>query len=460
MVVVLATTLATASAACDQSPRRRDVQTSSRERPNVLIIVTDDQRPSGTLSVMPRTRRLFKKDGTRFPHAFATTPLCCPSRASILTGRYAHNHGVVDNLKAENLDESLTLQARLSRLGYHTGFFGKFLNHWDVNREPRFFDDWALFPGDSDAVYYRNGIWNLNGTVRRVSEYATTFVESRTVEFLERAEAEDERPWLVFVFPTAPHTPFEPEPRYEEAAVSSWRGNPALRERDRRDKLPFEQTRACSLQCALNRRRAQLRTLMSVDDLVAELFRTLSVLGEERDTMAFFLSDNGYLWGEHGIAGKDVPYLESVKIPMLARLPGRARAGATDGRLVANIDIAPTVLDAAGGPESELESMDGRSLLDVSWEREVMFLEYRRGEGRDIPSWESILTPSFQYIEYYKGDEKRDDGVMFREYYDLESDPFQLDNLLGDSLPGNDPGLRGLSSRLASYRTCKGDACP
>jgi arylsulfatase A-like enzyme len=189
--------------------------------PNVLIIVTDDQR--GGLNVMGETRRWFAEGGTRYPAAFATTPLCCPSRASILTGRYAHNHGVRRNgpASSDNLDQRTTLAYYLDQAGYRTGLFGKFLNGWDVTQAPPHFDEWALM-----LYAYYGGQWNVNGTVQTIDDYSTTYIADKAEAFLRAGEQDPNQPWFLYVATTAPKPPYTPGPRYADHPVSQWAGNP------------------------------------------------------------------------------------------------------------------------------------------------------------------------------------------------------------------------------------------
>ncbi|CAN5535208.1 N/A [soil metagenome] len=426
-------------------------------RPNVLIILTDDQRWD-TLGVMPRTRRWFAKGGTRFTEAFATTPLCCPSRASIMSGRYAHNHGVHNNKEGALFDERLSIQRYLDEAGYRNGIFGKFLNGWDLARNPRYFDEWSIFGSSKD--HYNGGTWNVNGELRDHSKYGTTYIARRAVRFIKSSEEEDDdQPWFMYLAPPAPHLPATPAPEDVDAAVPPWDQNPDVLEEDRSDKPEFVQARELRPRRVRAARSNQLRSLLSVDALVDRVLRAMAKHGEKRPTIAFFLSDNGFLWGEHGLFGKGVtkrpPYTESVRIPLLVRWPGHVPRRESDSRLVANIDIAPTVLDAARLSPDVGEPMDGRSLLDAG-ERQRLLLEYFLDVG-PTPEWASTRTPEYQYVEYYGSD-----GLQptFREFYDMRFDPWQLDNLLGDDDLTNDPDVSGISSQLDRDRRCVGAGCP
>ncbi|MDQ3783713.1 MAG: sulfatase [Actinomycetota bacterium] len=406
---------------------------------------------------MPETRRIFKKNGTQFTKAFATTPLCCPSRASIFTGRYAHNHGVKNNESAGVLDQESTVQHYLNRAGYRTAFFGKFFNSWPLGTDPPYFHRWAVFP--SSGLVSSGTDWNVNGDVRAVTTYSTDYIADRAVRFLGGSEARDDRPWLMYLSTAAPHVPARPEKDHAEAPVGYWPGNPAVFEKDRSDKPPFVRERSVTLDRIRILRRNQLRSLMSVDDLVERVFGKLKLLNDKKNTLAFFMSDNGFLWGEHGLyaegSQKRSPYKPSVKLPLFMRWPGRVEAGTTRTRLAANIDVAPTILRAAGLQPDGAYPMDGIPLLGHR-SRKRLLLEHYVDLGR-IPEWAATYTQAYEYIEYYG-----DDGLTptFREYYDLDSDPWQLNNLLADRDPTNDPDIAPIAEQLDADRRCVGAGCP
>jgi arylsulfatase A-like enzyme len=430
---------------------------SSDTPPNILFIVTDDQRAEGTLGPMPRTRHWFREQGIRFPNGFVTTPLCCPSRATILTGQYAHNHGVHTNLDATDLDQGDTVQRYLHDAGYRTGIAGKFLNGWPLESDPAHFDRWTIFKGG-----YKKKLYNVDGQLKKITQYSTTYVAGRAATYLSAFEARDDRPWMLYVAPAAPHLPAYPQAKYEETDVGSWNGNPAVKEADRSDKPPSVKESDVSLSMGRDLRKRQLRSLLSVDDLVDGLMRQLGRLEERSRTLAVFMSDNGFFWGEHGLLGKRYPYEQSIRVPFFLRWPQQLSPGTTDGRLVANVDLVPTILHATGVPPDPQTPLDGRSLL-LPGARDQLFLEHTVEEGKDVPSWGAILGPDIQYVEYYGATGE----VVFREYYDLVADPWQLENLLGDGDPANDPPaseLDQLSEDVERGADCVGTegpgACP
>jgi arylsulfatase A-like enzyme len=394
----------------------------SLEKPNVLIIMTDDQRASSDgLSVMDDTRRIFGQGGMYFPNGVVTTPLCCPSRASTFTGRYAHNTRVIGN-NGDPLDQTTTLQYHLQQnLGYKTALTGKYLNDF-TGGTPPFFDLVALRVAYNDS----SGV------------YGTTFLRNQAISFLNNFEQNDTQPWFMYVTPFAPHPPSTPESKYKTAPVPPWEDNPARTESDLSDKPPYVLKQQVSKTTIQKLRVNMIRTLYSVDDLAAAVFAELERLGET-NTLAFFLSDNGYQWYEHGLDKKGKPYDDSIQVPFFVRWPGHVPAGVVDNKVVANIDIAPTIYEALGYSPANYVP-DGRSVLTS--QRSTILTE---GFGR---GFSSLWSPDWMYVEYKDG---------FLEYYG-PNDPWQLDN---GFKTGNPPAnAEELRSQLRSYKICIGTTCP
>ena len=428
-------------------------------RPNILIIFTDDQRPD-TMMVMPQVRKWFEELGTEYPNTYAGTPLCCPSRANIMTGRYAHNTGVVDNTTHHNMDQSTTLQALLRQAGYKTSIVGKYFNGWPLRRDPPHFDRWAIFRSG-----YFGTKWAVDGKLRTIKRYSTDYIAARSVRVLRNFDkSKDSQPWMMYVTPSAPHDPFAPVTRHANVPVPPWDPPPSFDEKDKSDKPPAIRDIRSDEPGVTRVREGQLRTLMAVDEMVGRLMKELREQRELKRTLVFFTSDNGFFWGEHGLTDKRMPYMEAIEVPFYARWPGRIAKGVRDQRRVSLVDVAPTVLAATGTPAHPTLPPDGRSLLDP-WDREDIYTEYFPDKGAGaIGSWASITSRAIQYTEYYATDTGT---VDFREYYDLVADPYQLENLLEDDDPTNDPlpaEIQELSLRLSSYRTCQGTSganpCP
>ncbi len=426
-------------------------------RPNILLIVTDDQRPGETMVALKKTRRWLRRTGVTYSSAFVTTPLCCPSRGSLLTGRYAHNHGIQDNQQPYRLDQASTIQRYLHDAGYRTALVGKFLNGWEPTRNPPYFDRWSLFSPLEFAHGYRNNPFNINGAMKTVKTYSTDYLAKRARSILRWFEGDDARPWLMQLWPFAPHGPFVPAKRYADARVPRWQPSPAVMEADRADKPAYVQSKFRSLKTARNIRKSQLRMLLSVDDMIEAIRQELGRLGEREQTLVVFTSDNGYVWGEHGWIDKRLPYTNSIQVPLLIRWAGHLPGRAVDSRLVTNVDLAATIFDVAGVTPGH--TLDGRSLLDP-WDRDRLFLEYWFNGESTIPTWRSIRTRTHQYIETYA---EGSGAIDSREYYDLVNDPFQLTNLLGDGDPLNDPPpdeVTRLSLQIDRDRRCRGTAGP
>jgi arylsulfatase A-like enzyme len=425
----------------------------SDDRPNILLIVTDDQR-FDTLHGMPAVSRWFVDGGVTFSSAYTTTPLCCPSRASVLTGQYMHNHGIDDNVEdADRLQrvQRRTVQAALRKAGYRTGLFGKLFNNWPNEIDPSFFDRWATTP----FVTYTEDEWNVNGVVRPVYQNSVSYLGDLFLDFASTGEQQDRRPWFALVGFMAPHLPITLEPRYASIDVPPVQMTAARREVDRSDKPPYVRQNPLRHGSGIDDRRvAALRSLIAVDDQIDRMMRRLEDLGELDETLVILLSDNGYLWGEHGLFQKSAPYQETVHVPMTARWPGHILPGSTDDRLVGLLDVAPTVLAAA---EMTLPPrLDGVDLLGDGPGREQLLLEFRKLEGEEVPSWSAIVTHTSIFVEY----RAVGGGLIAREYYDLANDPEQLVNLFGDGDPTNDPDARTLSSDLRSMMGCAGVTCP
>jgi len=427
-------------------------------RPNILIILTDDQRLEGTMAVLPHVDRWLAEGGRTFTDAFSTTPLCCPSRTTILTGRYAHNHGILDNAATNRsvLDQSTMLPRYLQDSGYRTAYFGKLFNFWRVEDDPAFFDRWAIVSPTRTSNGYVGGTWNVQGTLRMIDRYSTDYIASQGIRFIREAEAADAQPWFLELATYAPHLKALPAPSYVEAPVGRFHPTPAMTEVDRSDKPPFVRAEQVELRSVATARERQLRALKSVDDLVARIAQVIRRTGESRDTLVVFLSDNALLWGEHGLRSKGYPYGPGVRIPLLLRWPTDVEEATVDHRLVATVDVAPTIMDAAGIAPDPSVPMDGHSLLDPTWDRDLILLEFWPWTGSSAPRWASIWGATYQYTEYYADDGK----TVFREFYDLVGDPWQLTNLLHDGDPVNDPSISELHERLMVYGTCAGTACP
>jgi arylsulfatase A-like enzyme len=461
---------------------------ASQETPNVLFIITDDQRADGTITqsqepqvIMPAVVDELRKKGTDFSNAFATTPLCCPSRASIMSGRYAHNHVVSNNFGAWNFDENPTLQAYLhDEAGYRTGIFGKFLNDWDLKRDPTHWDTFGVlnngycpFRVNEDGQLKDYGLFN-KPTITECGAYSTNYVRDKGLDFIDQSEADDTQPWFLYLAPFAPHLAATPDDKYAATDVGPFARRavhdegPTNLDDPISDKPDWIQTNYEAGNREEPTRQLQLRSLKSVDDMVDAVTKRLQDRGEQ-DTLIVFMGDNGQLWGEHGLINKSFPYTEAVHVPLVVRYTPLTVPGSTDSRLVHNIDLMPTALKLSGLTTTRSPALDGLSLFDPANVRSRMLFEYANHyaypDTDSFRNWASTRTTTYQYVESYA-----EDGVTvtFREYYDLVNDPDQRFNLYGpdgDAGGGDDLGtpaqtVAQLSDQLRRDRLCVGSQCP
>jgi N-acetylglucosamine-6-sulfatase len=421
-------------------------------RPNVLLIVTDDQR-SDTLNVMPIVRHTIGRHGVTFRNAFVVNPVCCPSRASILTGAYSHTTGVYTNGAFEPYGgfdafrDRHTIATSLHAAGYATGFAGKYLNGYHSRYVPPGWDSWfAIVRRSQRYGYYYRYDANVDGTIRHFGDapedYATTAASERAASFI-RSVPEDQ-PFFFMLTPPSPHAPATPGPGDGDA----FRGMgfpkpPSFDEVDVSDKPAYVRAHP---RISASRRKAlaefrldQLRALLSVDRAVGRLVDVLANTGRLEETLIVFTSDNGFLWGEHRIADKNVPYEESIRVPMVVRYDPLTD-GRSSKRMVLNIDLAPTIARLAG---VELPGADGRSFTSLlrhprgRWRKAFLVEHY----GSHVPTYCAVRTRSWIYVRYATGE---------REAYSLERDPYELRNRIR-ALAGSER-LRHLSAAL--HRLC------
>jgi N-acetylglucosamine-6-sulfatase len=399
--------------------------------PSIVLIVTDDQRWD-TLWALPTVTAELVDRGLTFTNAFVTNPLCCPSRATILTGRYSHGTGVYANHPPHGglpaFDDSSTIATWLHAAGYRTGFFGKYLNGYGGTYIPPGWDRWLAFSGRLSYFDYRV---NDDGTVRRVgsdeADYSTDVVAAGAVEFIEGATG----PVFLLLSPYAPHIDGGgwrrgndpvPAPRHADTFpdLPPWRP-PSFDEADVSDKPPWIQDLFLTGELVerIDRiRRAQLQSLQAVDEAVGRIISALEETGRLENSVIVFTSDNGFSLGEHRWVAKTLPYEESIRVPMVVRSDGRTPPGGTSDRPVVNVDLAPTLAKLAG---VRAPGAQGKSLIPLlrgtdAALRSDFVLESASGTK---PSYCGIRSTRHTYTQYRGG---------FEELYDLVLDPYQLRN--------------------------------
>lgn len=429
------------------------IPTIAARSPNIVVIVTDDMRTSDWRA-LPKTQKLLA-DGTTFPNFFLTTPTCCPSRTSILTGQYVHNHGVLTNedrgapnggitaFRRLDLADD-TIAAALGRGGYRTAMIGKFLNGYKADDPPvGNWDRWVV-PADKGYTDYK---LNIDGTSHQEQRYSTDVLRDEAVRFI--TETPSREPLLLYFAPRAPHGPATPAARHRKAFPDATiKRSASFNEQDvsdkpqyvqRKDRLgPKDEQRLDELE------RDRLASLLAVDDAVAAIWDTLKTEGRLDNTDIFILSDNGYLMGDHRMTGKGSPYDASVRVPMIAWGPPFARE--TDRRLVANIDLAPTIAALAG---VNLPAADGQSLLDPASRQGILLERFNDGPK---PSYQAIRTENLLYVAYETGE---------KELYDYRRDQHETRNLLADakSAATYQGDVDELSPLLETLATCKRSGC-
>jgi N-acetylglucosamine-6-sulfatase len=395
---------------------------------NVLLVVTDDQAAS-TWGMEPAAMPWLEEQladpasgWVAYPNAVVSTPMCCPSRATILTGLTAGHTGVVDNHTGWRLDESATIATRLHDAGYRTGLVGKYLNEYPWDRGPYVppgWDRWFAKANEALASTYYDypvvdqGHWRR--FARGPGDYVTDVLGREALAFVRTAPTD--RPWFLAFTPPAPHEPWRAAPRHEGAFddvaapvvvdQSVGLGPAWLRELP-----PFDDATVSRLGRA---RLDAAATLLAVDEQLQALAETIQARGGWDRTVVLFLSDNGVHFGERGWFGKRVPYEPSITVPFAVRWPPGLR-GPPARALVSNLDIAPTIADAAGIASVPL---DGISLLEgVPADRAV---PVQWAGDAAVPAWRGVRTRDAVLIAWSTGE---------RELYDLAADPAERRNIV------------------------------
>ncbi len=470
--------------------------------PNIVFILADDldEMTMPYWDAMPQTAAMLRDQGIQFTQAFSPTPICCPARATILTGKYGHNTGVLNNSGqyggwsafVANGNEQKSLAVQLHAAGYSTALIGKYLNgiEEDPLHVPQGWSEWYGFVDNNSYTGY-NYQMNENGKLIRYgtaeSDYATDVIASKARDFINRAEAKDDQPFFLYVSPTAPHLPLPPAPRHKnhpyQFAFSP--RQPNYNEAHLADKSAWLKATGEAREKLVDiwndvDYRNRMGSLYALDDLVASVVKTLDANGERENTVVVFTSDNGYNLGAHRLLHKMAPYEESVRVPLV--IAGAGIIPRKEDRMVLEIDYFPSFLGLAGvaiPPET-----DGRSLLPLlganppeSWRTDFIAQYLSNGDSQksvgtempvgyewlasiqDIPSYKALRTSEYTYIEWYTDDQFN--GLHETELYDLRRDPYQLFNLLSTQ-PGRAQYQKlvgQFSQRLKQLGQCSGASC-
>ena len=437
-------------------------------RPNLIFIVTDDMSVED-LAHLPRVKALLADHGLTFTQAFVSDSVCTPSRASILTGQYGHNHGALDNSPPlggfkkfrERGKEAATLPLWLRAAGYRTALIGKYLNGYPAGN-PRYvppgWDYWfGIFYPEPYLDFGANNNGRIEAPGQEPEEYQTDVLAARVVAFVSTTPPGEHRPFFLYLAPHAPHQPARPASRHESAFAGLRAPRPPSFDEEDVSAKPGWVRAQPRLSPELVEQiddlyRRRLRTLLAVDELVDRLMQALAAHGELESTYVFFTSDNGFQLGAHRLDhGKGDAYEESIRVPLVVRGPG-VPAGVRD-QPVLNIDYAPTLLELAGSATPD--GVDGRSFAallhgrtppDRKWRSDFLVEHWTADEG-GIPPYAALRSAAYLYVEYPEGE---------RELYDLRRDPFEMRNASATA----DPALLDrLSRRLSALKSCAGPSC-
>jgi N-acetylglucosamine-6-sulfatase len=400
-------------------------------QPNIVVILTDDQRTDSLLA-MPSVKSLLVDHGTRYTDAFVPTSICCPSRSAVLTGLYSHDTGVWENggrhggwVTFRRLgNEQRTIALALQQHGYRTGLIGKYLNNFGRFAPPDYKPPgWDRFEGfrlpEKSGAYYDYHLGQRGSTYGAgTQDYSTDVLATRAVNFIWSTP--HQRSLFLYFAPFAPHSPYAPAPRdlgslngklppYRPASITApVDDKPAWVRR-----LPEVTPQKIDYV-----RERQDESLMAVDDAVGAIVAALEHSGRLRDTMIVFMSDNGLQTGEHHIEGKSTPYNASTSVPLVIRWDGRVPSGRVSSRIALNVDLAKTIATAARVPMTT----DGMSILGKRT-RAGFVLEAGDNARYGRPAYCGWRTKEWMYVHYASGEQ---------ELYSYRTDPDELTNLAGN----------------------------
>jgi N-acetylglucosamine-6-sulfatase len=416
---------------------------------NIVLILSDDHRydfmsfmdESPSFLETPNLDRMAA-EGAHFKNAFVTTSLCSPSRATILTGQYMHHHRVVDNQRPV-AEGTRFFPEYLQEAGYETGFVGKWHMGHDNDEPRKGFNHWVSFKGQ--GTYFDPEL-NINGSRKSFKGYTTDILADQALEWLKTRTDED--PFLLYLSFKAVHYPFQPAPRhhgrYEDKPIdypmtmantesnyqtqSNW-----IRERrygihgiDHMETGPLDKDPVPSFDDLYYR---FCETVHGLDENIGRVLNYLDSSKLMENTLVVYLGDNGFALGEHGFYDKRDAFEESIRIPMLAMAPGLIKPSSTIDEMMLNMDLAPTLLEAANIKVQPSMKFDGQSALpllkgqSIPWRDHILYEYHWEWNFPATPTTLAIRGDRFKYVYYH--------GVWDRNgFYDLQTDPDERVNLI------------------------------
>jgi N-acetylglucosamine-6-sulfatase len=492
--LLMTTLLCGAIALVPSGSEAKKKHAAKQKRPNIVLIMDDDQSVN-LQKFLTKTNATIGAHGVTFDNSFVNYSLCCPSRSTMLTGQYAHNHGVRGNQLPSGGYSKLaptignTLPVWLQRAGYYTAHIGKFLNGYGATGPdtdvPPGWNEWYgsidnpdQFTGGTYTAYgytlNENGSIVHYGSTPDVADpatYQTDVYSNKAADFITR-RAPSNKPFYLSVAPRDPHAEAaacncagdnpRAAPRYEGALAGlTAPRNPDFNEADVSDKPSNVKDLALLNQTGIDnvdaRYRARAEAVLGVDDLVQHVVNTLKEQGELKNTVLMFTSDNGFFHGEHRVPqGKVRLYEPSIRVPLLIRAPGMPK-GVHRSQPVGNVDLAPTILDFAHAKPGRKE--DGNSLVPImlhkrDWpgrgmDLETFFTPDTLEDPEDPPlNYQGVRTDRYLYANYGTGEQ---------ELYDLRNDPFELQNAAAN--PAYAGVKAAMQQLLGGLADCAGRRC-
>jgi N-acetylglucosamine-6-sulfatase len=422
--------------------------------PNIVLILVDDLRwdalgvTGHPFSVTPNIDRLAS-EGILFENAFVVHSVCKPSRASMFTGQYSHNHGLLHNGMAWHPRDANVFEA-LKAAGYRVGYVGKWHLGSAVGIPPPWFDRWVSFSGQGE---YRDPTLNIDGELIAHTGHMTDLLTTYSLDFLKKATP-DTTPFVLVLSHKAVHAPFTPQERFEGTLAAAAIEPPPTFEEDLSLKPAWVATRAISEDVGQLRSLIQqyFETLRGVDESVGEVLAAIQERGLLDETLVILIGDNGFFLGEHRLIDKRAAYEESIRIPLIVRFPGWFTTPGRSQHIALNIDIAATLHDAAGVPGPGALAPESRSLRTVARQgvRSSFLYEYFEEPRHPVtPTLRAIRTLRYKYTTYLGAPDQTD------ELYDIRLDPVETNNLLES--PDHQHVLESLRSELADLRARTGD---